>query len=217
MTDVRVSSVAGLLLVIGGSFLLLQTTGIVVVASSLVWSLLFILGGVAFLAMLPAQRGVWWPAIPGFALLGLGVVLALRVAAPFSPSSWGGAAFLGFLGLGFATAYLIRPANWWAIIPAGTLFTIAAAAAIAAPPGGRAAEGGPIFLLGLAVTFILVYLAPAPGGRRTWALFPAAVFLGLGLITGATTRVVATSVVWPAILIAAGAYLLYRSIYANRG
>jgi hypothetical protein len=214
MTGGRASSLLGLFLVAAGILLLLQTMGIVVADSNLVWSILFILGGLAFLTVLAVERGAWWPAIPGFTLLGIGALMALQVAFPFGAAAFGGSIFLAFLGLGFATVYLIRPANWWAIIPAGTILTLALVASIT-PFGGRGADGGALFLIGLGLTFVMVYLAPTPRGNMTWALYPAAVLMLLGVIAGATTRY-AVNLAWPAILILAGIYLVYRGLRPRR-
>jgi hypothetical protein len=209
MADTRARSLVGSLMVLGGLLLLTQTLGIFTVRSDLAWSILFIVAGLAFLALMIADRAIWWPAIPGFTLLGIGLMIALRLAMPFGSPAWAGSIFLGFLGLGFASVYLVRPSNWWAIIPAGTMLTLALVTATTSA-ARHGPEGGALFLIGLGITFMLVYLVPTPRGRMTWAIFPAIVLLILGVFTGAAISH-AANVVWPVLLIAAGVYLVYRS------
>jgi hypothetical protein len=97
------------------------------------------------------------------------------------------------------------------VIPAGVLLTLAVVAGIneVAP---RVETGG-LFFLGLALTFALVYLLPPPGERMKWALIPAGVLCIVSLIiTIATSPVL--HLLWPAALILAGGFLVYRAIRA---
>jgi hypothetical protein len=113
------------------------------------------------------------------------------------------------LGLGFWVVYLVRRAYWWAIIPAGVLFTLALVAGLSETMAGNA--GGWVFFLGLSATFGLVYLLPTNEGRRIWALYPAAALLAMAvLIMAAMGQVV--NVLWPAALILAGIYMVYRTL-----
>lgn len=173
------------------------------------WSLVFLAAGVAFLLLLLGGTQYWWAAIPGFTLLGLGMLVGLDTLAPGATENWVGSIFLGMMGVGFLVVYLMSSVNWWAIIPAGVMSTLAVVAAFDQMAPG--AETGSVFFLGLALTFGLVYLLPMPGGHRmTWALIPATVLLVLaGVVSLATTGI--ASFIWPAILILAGVYLLYRN------
>ncbi len=80
----------------------------------------------------------------------------------------GGALFLAAIGLSFWVIYALRREFWWAIIPAGTLVDIGRDGGIAEMGGGGRPWG--FFFLGLAATFVLVYLLPNPEGRMKWAL-----------------------------------------------
>ncbi len=202
------TTLVGVLLVLGGVFFLTQTLGLVAITAVAAWAVIFTVVGVAFLASVLVDRGIWWPLIPGFAFLGIGLVLAIRSFAPGVPGSWAGSIFLGLLGVAFVAVYLMRSSNWWAIIPGGTLLTLAVVAAI--DSGARRGEGGALFLIGLGVTFLLVYLAPTQHGRMTWALFPAGMLLVLGFVSGVGSTVW-FGAVWPILLIAAGTYLVYRA------
>lgn len=204
--DARV--ILGVLLLLAGVLLLLANLGYLVVGLQILWGLLFAAGGLAFLAVYLDDRSRWWALIPAFVLLSLGLLIGVESVAPAVARVFGGTIFLGGIGLGFVAVYLTRRDFWWAIIPAGVLITLAVVAAIGQTGAGQVT--GAIFFLGLGLTFALLYLLPTPGGRQMWALIPAAVLLAMGLLVA----VAATDVLgylFPALLILAGVYLLYRA------
>ena len=205
--------IAGLLLVALGILLLLQNLGLLGITGSGLLAILFLAGGVAFLAMFVSNPARWWPLIPGFTLLGLGALMLLEAAAPMAAAVWGGPIFLGSMGLAFVAVYLARRENWWAIIPGGVFLSLGVVAGVSSRVGG--AEAGTILFLGLAATFGLVYLALGPHRPRGWALVVGAALLALALVVS-TTAVGIASYLWPLILILLGAYLLYRSLRSRR-
>jgi hypothetical protein len=76
-------------------------------------------------------------------------------------------------------------------------------------------ETGGVFLLGLGLTFGLLTLLPTQRGRMRWALIPAAILVGMGiLITAAATAFI--GVIWAAIPIVIGIYLLFRVFVPRR-
>jgi len=68
--------------------------------------------------------------------------------------------------------------HWWAIIPGGVLFTLAAVSVL---PGrvGNIDTGG-VFFLGLGLTFLLVALL----AQHSWAYIPAVILVLLGAVLG---------------------------------
>jgi hypothetical protein len=173
------------------------------------WALIFGAAGIAFLAALARNRAHWWAAIPGCILLGIGLLVALDDLAPAVAQTWGGALFLGMIGLGFWVVYLVCRACWWAVIPGGTLFTLALITALSESLPGQ--DLGWIFFLGLSATFGLLYLLPTGEGRMKWAIYPAAVLLVMALLVMAAMGQV-INLFWPLALILAGAYMLYRTM-----
>lgn len=206
--------VLGALLVLAGLLLLLQNLNLLPAGFDLFWAFLFGVSGLAFLALFSDNRDRWWALIPGFTLLSLGILIVVQATAPGAARIWGGPLFLGGIGLSFWAIYLVRREYWWAIIPGGVLFTLAAVAAVSELVGGR--EAGTIFFLGLSLTFGLVYLLPTPRGRMSWALIPAGVLL-LFAIFLATNFVLVSQIVWPILLILIGFYLLFRSFRSRSG
>jgi hypothetical protein len=203
------SLLLGLGLAGAGVLFLLQNLGFLGPLANAFWALAFGAGGVGFLAALARNRTHWWAAIPGCALLGIGMLIALHELVPPFAEAWGGALFLGMLGMGFWIVYLTSRACWWAIIPGGALFTLGLIAGLSQTMAGE--NLGWILFLGLSVTFGLVYLLPSNDGRMKWALYPAAALLVMAvLVMAAMGQVV--NLLWPAALILTGIYLMYRTL-----
>ena len=200
----------GLLLIVAGTIFLLQNLKLIP-QSPVVWGVLFGIGAVYFLIGYFSNRENWWAAIPAFVLLGLALIVFWDVL-PIKNigGDLSGAIFLSMIGLGFIAVYLRAPKQWWAIIPAGALISIAGVVALEAlikEPG--LVEIGGVLLLGIGVTFLLVFLLPGAGGQRGWAIWPAmSLLLFGGLITAAATDLL--GVLWPVGLILAGLLVLLR-------
>lgn len=209
----HLSAAFGVLLVGLGILLLLQNLNVLDVAWDLPWAFLFAAGGGVFIAVFVGNRDQWWAVIPGFTLLGLGVLVGLSAALPESPGGWGGGLFLGMIGLAFWVIYLSRRENWWAIIPGGVLITLALVASLTEAIGDFATGG--LFFLGLAATFGLVYLLPTPEGRMKWAIIPAGILFVIGILLFLVS-VEVLSYLWPLALILVGLYLAYRALASRQ-
>lgn len=211
MKRFETSMIAGLLLIGAGVLFLLTNLGVIGSAIATLWALIFALCGVAFLRAYTMDHARWWALIPGCIFLGLGALVGLDQFGLAGAGAWGGALFLGAISLGFWLVYLTSPARWWAIIPGGTLLTLAAIAGLSDHWPGT--DLGWLFFLGLALTFGLAYLDPSAERRRRWALYPAAGLAAMALLAiaslGATLNVIG-----PIALILAGLYLAYRAIRA---
>ena len=66
--------------------------------------------------------------------------------------------------------YLLDRRNWWAVIPGGSVLSVALMIALT-PLGGMLAVGAMFFGLGL--TFVVLTLLPVGVVRMTWAWIPA--------------------------------------------
>lgn len=196
----------GILLILAGAIFLAQTMGFFTIGGSL-WGILFGLGGLAFLSVLVTDRKQWWAAIPGIVLLSLAALIILSEAFPGYDDRLGGGVFLGGIGLAFLVVYLVAPANWWAIIPAGVMMTLGVVAGLDNIPG---LETGGIFFLGLGATFGVLSLLKVDGRRMGWPLIPAGVLLLMGLLIMASASNLA-SFMWPVAIIVVGIFLLMRS------
>ena len=197
----------GLLLIAGGVIFLLENLNILEVGG-LFWAVLFAIAGLVFLTVFIGDRQHWWALIPGIILLAIGSLIFLDAVSPQATERLGGVIVLGGIGLAFLIVYLVNRANWWALIPAGVMFTLAAVALLEGTMSDF--ETGGIFFLGLGLTFLLVALLPTPDGYMRWAFVPAGVLLLIGiLMTAALTQVI--NIVWPLALILAGLFLVLRA------
>jgi hypothetical protein len=164
------------------------------------WGLLFLAGGAYFLYRFANNmRGEWWAAIPGSALIGIG----LESFVPGVLGDWSGFLFLGALGLGFFAVYFSDRQRWWAIIPGGVLITLGLTSALGDVFG--VSETGGFFFLGLGLTFLLVAVLAS----LQWAWIPGVVMLVLGAVIG-TPFVGSLNYIWPAALILGGLLLIFQ-------
>lgn len=203
--DVR--AIGGILLIVVGILLLLQNLGVLAAVIAMVWALIFGAGGVVFLYMFLTKRVNWWAIIPGCALLGIAALIALDQFWPQVGNILGGVIFLGGIGLAFLVIYLLDRKKWWAIIPGGVMFTLAAVAGLESVFEG--VEVGGVFFLGLGLTFAALYFVPTPRGRMRWALIPAAVLVVMGVLVTATATG-GLAYLGGGVLILIGLYLLFR-------
>ena len=208
MKSMRAIIGSGVLLIAAGVLFLLEALGILPEIGDLVWILLFVVGGLAFLWVFIANREQWWPVIPGCVLLGIAGTIALSDVA----GSWAGALVPAAIGVSFWIVYLTRRDMWWPIIPGGVLITVALMAGFADTLPEPMITG--ILFLGLALTFLLVYLLPTPVGRMKWALIPAAVsaVLGIAFLASMGGMVTLLAVAGPLALIVGGGLLLWRGL-----
>ncbi|MCB0117138.1 MAG: hypothetical protein KDD84_23725 [Caldilineaceae bacterium] len=208
----------GGLLIVAGILFLFQNLGwfdflsfIPETMWSIVWSGIFGLGGLAFLAgLLLTGRQNWWMAIPGFTLLGLSGTIIASDVLRFIPFE--GSIFLGSIGLGFIAVYVLNREMWWAVIPAGVLGTLAVVAGLDEIGVGDAS--GAFFFLGLGATFALVGLLPTPKGRMTWAWIPAGVMLVMSFVVITSTYGL-LEVLWPLAIIGVGVLILFRNLFRS--
>lgn len=203
----------GAFLLIIGVVALLQTLNVVNFNLGfwpVFFSAMFVLVGLAFLAALIQNRTNWWAAIPGVTLLSIGALIGLsELGSGFA--RFGGSLVLGGIGLSFCLVYLVAPQNWWAIIPGGTMLSLAVVAGLDAAHL-RGIESGGFLFLGLAVTFGLLGILPAAGRKMNWPWIPAAVLLVLGVLISFSSAGF-TNFVWPVILILVGVFFLTRNMF----
>jgi hypothetical protein len=200
----------GLVLIIGGVLLLLNTFGIIEIGD-IFWVVILGVAGLLFLAVYITNHDHWWALIPGVIFLTIATTIGLDSFLPdFHSTSLVGTIILGGIALSFLLVYLADRSNWWAIIPAGVMSTIAVVAAWDASTSSSVTSGG-IFFLGLGITFLLVAVLPNSVGPLRWAWIPAGI---LGLI-GVLILVAAEDLInyiWPSAIILTGIFLVFRSI-----
>lgn len=172
-------------------------------------SAMFVLVGLAFLGALIQNRANWWAAIPGVTLVSIGALIGLRELP--GVAQYGGSLVLGGIGLSFWLVYLVAPQNWWAIIPGGTMLSLAVVAGVDATRL-RGIDSGGFLFLGLAVTFALLGILPNGGRKMNWPWIPALVLLVMGVLISFSSPVFA-NYIWPVVLILLGVFFLTRNMF----
>ena len=209
MKRIPVQTIVGIVIVLAGVLFLLQNLGVIRGALPLLWSLLFAASGLLFLMLFFGQRANWWALIPGMTLLGLGTLIGWTEFGPRSAEDLGASLFLGFIAASFWLIFFTDRQRWWAIIPGGVLATTALMVGVETVARAPLDMGG-VFFLGIGLTFALVAAVPTPEGRMKWAVIPAVILLGMGLlILAASVRWL--NFLWPGLLILLGLYLLLRT------
>lgn len=173
----------------------------------LFWPLLIAGGGLVFLYFFAVSKANWWAAIPGCVLLSIGLTAALPWLAPGFEGRLGGPIVLAGISLGFWLVYLRVPANWWAIIPAGVMLTLASITLLSTENGMETAG---VFFIGLGLTFALVALLPGASLRMAWPWIPSGVLLTMGFLFIGSASQLATLVL-PAAMIIGGAVLTIKA------
>jgi hypothetical protein len=201
----------GLLLILGGVLFLLQNLN-VFEGGALFWMIVLAFLGVLFIAVFVSNRLNWWALIPGIILIAVAILIGLTTYVEGFNENLGGAIVLGGIGLSFLLVYLVNHAHWWAIIPAGVLFTIAAVAGLS--ENIPEAEIGGIFMIGLGLTFALVALLPNPHGRMSWAWIPASILALIGIFIDLASGALLVYV-WSIALFVAGGYMIFRAIRSH--
>jgi hypothetical protein len=200
--------IIGVMLLLMGAVALLQNFHVFQFSGSLwgiFWAVVFMAGGAAFLTVLITNRQNWWAVIPGLTLVGLGAIIAISTLFPDFPGNITGAIFLTAIGAAFWVIYFMMPDNWWAIIPGGTLVTLAAVT-IASDYNGEFSGG--LFFIGLGITFGLLALIPST--KMKWPWIPAGILTVMGLIIAFSS--LAGELIWPVALILLGGFFIFRAI-----
>ena len=210
MDDRRVRLAGGALLVVAGVLVLLQNLNILRSGLSLLWALCFLAAGAIFTSFYFKQRSHWWTIIPGFSFLGLGVLILLSWILPGVGNSVGTGLFLGSIGASFFVIRADHRDQWWPIIPGGVMITVGVVAMLESL-GWLGFDSGSIFLVGLGLTFLLVYLLSPSSKKMTWALWPAGILAAIGVFIGVATSRLMTYI-GPLALLAIGGYLVYRAV-----
>jgi hypothetical protein len=201
----------GVLFIVAGILFLLEAvTGYQF--GSLFWSVIFALGALLFITFYLGNRANWWALIPSIILAGLCLSTLFDVLLPESANFLSEIFVLGGIGASFLVVYLVDRRHWWAIIPAGVMFTLAVISVVEEIIGGEATGG--LILIGIGITFAVLALLPAAKTRMSWAWIPAAVLIIIGTVIAGAAEQRLVYVV-PVALIILGLFLIYRTFAAR--
>lgn len=202
--------VGGLLVVLG--ILALLDTFLAIPFTEVLWGLLFVVGGLAFLGYLLGNRTAWWAIIPGLILLSIGVLILVEGLFPRLADDVGGLIFLGGTALAFWLVYIMNRNMWWSIIPAGVFTSLSLTLLV---EQFTKYEGGVVFLLGLSITFALLTILPGLPGNRQWPWIPAGVLFVVSLLAWLAIYD-AVNYLWAIALIVVGLFLILRPMFSKK-
>lgn len=178
---------------------------------------LFAAGGVALLALFARDVARWWPIIPAFTLLTVGLIIFLTTQTDLVGEVLGAILFFG-IALAFAVIFLLDRHRWWAVIPCGVLLVVGATTVLSTlnvSPGLLSA----MLFIGMGVVFLFVYLLGPLKREVWWALLPATALIAFGLFTFVFSKATSAWQMnlvawWPALLVLLGVFLLVRGFAA---
>ena len=98
MKQIEWRIIVGVVLLVFGGLFLLQSFN-VLPSGGWLWSVPFLLAGVAFLIVLFRGKHNWWAVFPGITMLFLGLLILLGEFVPQFTDRYGGTFFLGGLAL----------------------------------------------------------------------------------------------------------------------
>jgi hypothetical protein len=131
----------------------------------------FLVGlGLAFIIIYLLHHHYWWALIPGVILTGIGVAALVDVFVPAASANLVSFTVLGSIGLAFLLVFFAKRQNWWALIPAGVLVSVAVM--VLTNLVG-------LLFIGIALTFALIPLLV--GRNHWWAWIVTAIMAILGL------------------------------------
>lgn len=176
---------------------------------------LFIIG-LSFFIVYMSNRTRQWALLVAYILFVLSIAPAMASFGGDVPAYFG-SIFLLAVAVPFYVVYFRQteqdqPAgrNWWAIIPAGVMTTLAIIATLGIAGFIRDTETGgisnAILMGGLAVTFAIVWLRHA----KDWAKIVTIVLALLAVASGFFASY--TEIFWPVAIILAGGYLLFTAL-----
>jgi hypothetical protein len=205
-------TIFGGLLILAGVLILLQQLGYIGGgAGDAIFTGLFALGALHFYGRYREDPESWWLAMIAFVLAAFAVEGLLDLFLPAVGRAIGGALFFIFLGTAFLIAFLRNNLHWWAVIPAGVMYSLAAVTVVDDVFRGLPIESGGILFLGIGLTFLALTFIRVNDERMSWGIFPAVFMIAFGLYVSFGEQA-AWNVIWPSILILVGGYFLVDAL-----
>lgn len=199
--------VGGIIILIG-ILALLANLDILDGLEEILGSLLFFTVAYLFYRVFKKDKNKIWALIPAVFCAALGVIIFMENFSGFNEDLsgvilfWAGA-------LVFAYFYINDNKKWWAVIPAGVLFTIGSVVIIETYNLLLYDLEGTVLFLGFGLTFIFLYLQRNEENKLQWAIWPGGILSAIALfIYIQSTDWMDFDFILPAILILVGAYLI---------
>ena len=190
-------------------FLAMTTLMVDTIGGEWIGSLFLFLIALSFFVVYMNDRTRQWALLVSYVMFVLSIAPAMA-SGRGDTAAYYGSVFLFAIALPFFVVYFRSNENWWAIIPAGVMTTLAviAGAAIAGwiKDGTDGGFANAVLMGGLAVTFSVVWL------RHSMAWAKVVTIILAALAVGSVFFVSYYEVFWPVAIILAGAYLLFTAL-----
>jgi hypothetical protein len=201
-------------LIPGGVMLFLALTTLLVDSAGGEWvgALFLFMIALSFLIVYLNNRSRTWALLVAYILAVLGIAPLMSIGG--RDAEFYGPIFLFAVALPFFVVYFRSPENWWAIIPAGSVATIAIIATLAIagiiennrPTFVSAGLANALLMGGLAATFAVLWLRHGKLWAKTVTF--ALVVVGVASIFFASYA----EIFWPVAIILLGIYLFYTAL-----
>ena len=197
-------------LIPGGVMLFLALTTLFVDSSGGEWvgALFLFMIALSFLMVYLNNRTRTWALLVAYIVGVLSIAPLMSTGGP--DSVYFGPIFLFAVALPFFFVYFRSPENWWAIIPAGSVATVAVLAALTFAGwirnGNTSGYANALLMGGLAATFAVLWLRHS----KAWARV---VTIALAVVGVASVFFASYSqIFWPVAIILVGVYLFYTAL-----
>ena len=166
----------------------------------------YVLSAIAlpFLVVYLQNRAQWWPLIPAYVLLAVAAMLLLSETV-LLPATFEGTFVLTAIALPFLVVYLRNRAQWWALIPAYVLLSIAVMIPLEELGVLNDFLVPAYVMFVIAIPFFIVYFR---NPKQWWPLIPGGIMAAIGL---SFLLAEAFQYVFPALVILVGFWVLIRS------
>jgi hypothetical protein len=202
-------------LIPGGVMLFLALTTLLVDSAGGEWvgALFLFMIALSFFVVYLNNRSRTWAMLVAYILAVLGIAPLMSIGG--RDAEFYGPIFLFAVALPFFVVYLRSPENWWAIIPAGSVTTIAIIAALAIagvinensrPTFVSAGLANALLMGGLAATFAVLWLRHGKPWGKTVTI--ALALVGIASVFFASYA----EIFWPVAIILGGIYLFYTAL-----
>ncbi|MCC6904955.1 MAG: hypothetical protein IT326_03870, partial [Anaerolineae bacterium] len=178
-----------------------------------IWSVVMAAVGVAFLGAYLMNRQNWGFLIPAYVFFAIAALIFVATRGLLRGEMIG-AFVMSLVGLPFLFVWTRAPKqNWWALIPAYVMFTIAVFLLLVNILPGVVIGG--FWVLAVALPFFVVYIVNPR--NNWWALIPGGILGATGVGLSIASGLKALNAILPIALILGGAYLLFNQVLRRTG
>lgn len=205
-------AIPGALLVLLGTILLFGNLDLLENADNIFWALVFLSAGVYCGFIFLSKREKWGLLALTFIFLFIGIAIIIEFI-HFIPDDLIGTIL--FWGLAAVFIYVGQRDEkyWWAFLVAGLMLVLGCIVVTETFNLLNSEQTGFVFFLGLGLTFSYLWIIRSSQNNLYWTKYPAFIcFIIAFLILITTASSVVSELVFPALLILLGAYLISRSI-----